>query len=250
MSAVTSATHMGRRPYQEDRHFVEEGPDYTLFGVFDGHGGEGCAEWCAGRFPAAFRGIWTDLRPARKQDVWSWALRQAFADVSKGSEGFVPGCTASVALIPAAAADVYVGGVGDSPVVVGGARGFHVGPDHNARTNKGERDAAVRRGARYVASGYLCCPWPSEIGLQMARALGDSDMKFLSRRAQTYRRPLRDFVLVATDGAFDPGHKNAEKELAAVVDLVRGGGDAAAVVERAVRARTGDNVTAVLWRRA
>lgn len=47
---LTTATEVGRRPYQEDRFVstsLSERPEIWVFAVFDGHGGSQCSEFCA-----------------------------------------------------------------------------------------------------------------------------------------------------------------------------------------------------------
>jgi len=56
------------------------------------------------------------------------------------------------------------------------------------------------------------------------------------------------FVLLATDGAFDPSHYQFEESAKTVISMCEHGLDAQAVVNRAVNAQTGDNVTCILAR--
>ena len=53
---------------------------------------------------------------------------------------------------------------------------------------------------------------------------------------------------MCTDGAVDPGHGDSAGPIAQIAKLIEDGADAQAIVDRALAARTGDNVTAVLWR--
>lgn len=46
----TTATEIGKREYQEDRFvatFLSERPEIWVFGIFDGHGGTQCSEFCS-----------------------------------------------------------------------------------------------------------------------------------------------------------------------------------------------------------
>src|SRR5208337_742222 len=160
------------------------------------------------------------------------------------------GTTASIAFIPLSADVVYVAVLGDSPVIVKQADGsIWVAPEHNVRTNKAEAEAAKQRGGA-VVGGYLVAHWDGP-GLQMARALGDKALdKVLSRvpEISTQALGVGSFVLVCTDGALDPGHENAEAAAKSVVELIQSGGDAQAIVDRAVAVPTGDNVSALLVR--
>jgi serine/threonine protein phosphatase PrpC len=140
--------------------------------------------------------------------------------------------------------------MGDSPILIKDKDGkINISPDHNIRTNDAERRAAEDRGG-FCDGGYLFASFDG-MGLQMARALGDSHLnKVLSRLPDVYAVEINEnsFVLVGTDGLFDPGHWNFKVEADAVVKLIDEGADAAALVTRAVNIPTGDNVTAILAR--
>ena len=145
---------------------------------------------------------------------------------------------------------VWVAILGDSPVIVMDAEGkVDVSPMHNARSNPTERDAAIARGAsfdgNYIYAGF------SGPGLQMTRAMGDRELvRVINREPEVYSRIVGpdSFVLVATDGLFDPSHRNLEPEIATVVDQIQAGASAQTLVDRAIALPTGDNVTAVLVR--
>ena len=86
-------------------------------------------------------------------------------------------------------------------------------------------------------------------GLQMTRALGDAELdSVLDRTPDVYSVPLGDFVLVASDGLFDPAHavsvNDTEMQLAMTVDV---GGNATDIVGSVRQPK--DNITAVLWTR-
>jgi serine/threonine protein phosphatase PrpC len=266
--SITHATAVGSRSYQEDRYFTAIHTDGMLFGMFDGHGGENCSTYLAEHFPKVFfnhldncsLGLDPVNRPLNGARL---AFQRTFAAMAKGTNLMHDGSTASVAWIPRTEKDggrkwnkvpdtAVVAVLGDSPVVIGTPRGFHVSPDHNARSNEKECQAAVKRGARWDGN-YL---WNQEWGmcahgLQMARAFGDADLPFLSRIPQIYTRPIYDFVLVGTDGLFDPGHKS-KTAIKDAVDVIRHNPawDAQRLVDAAVALPTGDNVTAILWRKS
>jgi len=241
-SLITTATAKGRRPYQEDTLINFDHPDGQLFGVFDGHGGEQCSDYLKEHFIGAF----TTHYDGHKEP--SRAMKQAFAQMQKETKMMEDGATGSVVWMPRAeGAKAVIAVIGDSPVVVGTEKDFHVSPDHNARSNKKEKEAAEKRGGCY-SNGYMCVRFGGG-GLQMTRAFGDRDMFFLKRTPQVYTKAVKDFILVATDGAFDPGHEETHGEIKKVVDGIREGSTAQDVVDRALAVPTHDNVTAVLWRR-
>lgn len=245
LTAVSTATAQGRRPYQEDRFFTFSSAEGLCFGVFDGHGGDTVADIAQEEFP----GMLVDElgEPgATPQDV----LLKAFARLNEATKSHYQGSSASVVFLPWSGDLVHVAVLGDSPVVIKRADGsiWH-GPDHNVRSNKDEAAAAQARGG-FIINGYLTAHF-SGPGLQMARALGDVELaKVLSRTPEISTQVLGvgSFVLVATDGAFDPGHENTNEAADEIVALIQSGGDAQAIVNRAVAIPTGDNVTALLVR--
>ena len=244
----TTATAVGGRSHQEDRFFIGIMEQGILLGVFDGHGGEECSDHLA---KTALTWLYDEISKSYKKDgaiPVQKAFKLAFANMAKMTSDMHCGSTASIVFIPTSQRMAYVAVLGDSPVIVGKRKGFHLGPDHNARSNEEECRAAVKRGARwdgnYLWDGY----GDNAHGIQMARAFGDKDLPFLSRVPQTYRTSISEFVLIGTDGLFDPTHKS-ETAVSNVVDLVQQGATAQQLVDNAVALPTGDNATAILWRR-
>ena len=85
----------------------------------------------------------------------------------------------------------------------------------------------------------------------MTRAFGDADMdSALLREPEVFELPIGkdSFVLVGTDGLFDPSHQSSEsaKEIAALADIATN--EAKNLVSYSVQKPTGDNVTAILVR--
>jgi serine/threonine protein phosphatase PrpC len=216
-----------------------------LMAVFDGHGGAQVSHLASERFPVLFVNEITEPGTTPRE-----AFERSIAKLNLETQHFVPGSTLSAVFVPAKGDTATCAVIGDSPIVIKDAEGkTNVGPEHNVRTNKAEAEAAKKRGG-FIYGGYLSASY-SGPGLQMARALGDSELsKVLSRTPDIYEVKLGkgSFVVVATDGAFDPGHYEFDKAAEAVVELVDKGGDAAAIVDRAVKIPTGDNVTAIVVR--
>jgi len=233
---ISKATAKGLRTYQEDRSFVLTTERGMYMGVFDGHGGDECAEYCVNRMPDILAEF-PDAMPCDILNTLNNETRDMYA-----------GCTASVVFIPNGETAVHVAVLGDSPVIVKGAdRPIWVSPEHNVRTNKAEADAAMARGG-FVSGGYLFANYSGN-GLQMTRALGDASLdKVLSRIPEVFSWVLGagSFVLVATDGALDPSHGNGDKDVYDIVDLIEAGADAQKIVDRALAIPTRDNVTALL----
>ena len=233
---ISKATAKGARSYQEDRYLVFSTIMGTYLGVWDGHGGAECAALCAKALPS----ILTN----------DPSLSYALDELNKMTRTMRAGSTASLVLIPKDESRVDVAVLGDSPVLVSRPDGsIWVSPEHNVRTNEAEADAAIKRGG-FLAQGYLFADYSGD-GLQMSRALGDAHLdKVLSREPEVFSLALYKgkFVLMCSDGAVDPSHAAAKASIDSIVALVEAGGDAQEIVERALAAKTGDNVTAILVR--
>jgi serine/threonine protein phosphatase PrpC len=240
---TTHASEKGSRRYQEDRHVVywipEEG---YLLAVFDGHGGAECAEYCSKRLIALYHEVRNGLLVPNFETI----LRVMFRVLNKETQHMGSGCAASIAIIKADGSEVVVGVLGDAPVLVKQTDGgLWLAPEHNVRSNPAEVEAAKQRGG-FVSGGYLFMTY-SGGGLQMSRALGDVNLdKVLNREPDIFRLPIGagDFVLVASDGLFDPSH--ATKPANQIAEAIKAGANAEHLAHDAVNTPTEDNVTAIL----
>jgi serine/threonine protein phosphatase PrpC len=243
--STTDAAAKGSRDYQEDRHFTSEHTDGILLAVFDGHGGSESsheAMRCFDRlFWASLEFFNGDPKRALHDSVKQLAVR--LADWESGS-------TLSVAYIPTEGSRAFTAVLGDSPIIIHDGLTTWTGPDHNVRTNPAEREAAEARGG-YCDGSYLYRNMHSQ-GLQMARALGDSHLKgVLSTEPEINEVPIvgSGFILVATDGLFDPSHRNGfEASKKILLAAINEGVDAQYLVDYAIGQDTGDNATAILAR--
>lgn len=242
---ITCGSEKGARLEQEDRFIIHSTPDGVLLAVMDGHGGEETADVCHD-----FLGSFWDLH-AKENRLPGDLLSLVFWQLDSITNEYHSGCTMSLAFVPNDMNKVYWATLGDSPVIVRSPNGVnHVSTSHNARTNAEEAEAAVRRGGKfdgwYVFNG---ASWGG-MGLQMTRALGDSFMgPILSRVPDIQVHDLGDFLLLATDGLFDPAHQNELGSAADIIALIDGGADAEVLVDHAVKKPTGDNATAILLRK-
>lgn len=240
---ITFATNMGSRSHQEDRVLWAEFNDGTLLGVFDGHGGDEVSSLMAEMFP----NFWVAL----DGNSYSDAMLKVFEMANYRTEHYHSGSTASVVFIPHSEKTAYIAVLGDSPVIAEKADGtIFIGPDHNARSNQEEQHAAMARGGVYH-SGYMWSEYGDNAsGLQMTRAFGDSACRnFLSRVPEVFTIPLGNWLLVGSDGLFDPKHIDGKASYDDILACLRNDNSAADMVRQAVALPTNDNVTAILWRR-
>jgi serine/threonine protein phosphatase PrpC len=244
---ISSASAQGERAAQEDRYVIHHTQHGTLLAVMDGHGGSVVAEVCKD-YLAAFWDVsvltenYDACRPFDKAlTIVAWQLDSVTNEYNSGS-------TISLVFIPKNGSQIHVATLGDSPVITREPSGVcHVSPSHNVRTNLAERAAAVQRGGVY-RDGYIWNGYGDLAeGLQMARSLGDGGMgAVISKEPTVETVPLGDFVLLGTDGLFDPGHENELQAIAHMVEIIDQGGEAQALVDRALQVPTGDNATALL----
>jgi len=247
--ALTHASEQGMRPYQEDRLFIKHlklTNDAGLFlAVMDGHGGEEVAQLCRD----SLDNIITKVMEG-KEEVGLAKIRAIFGLLNERTSETYSGSTLSLAFISYKQEIVYIGILGDSPIVVKDSDGqVNISPDHNARTNLKEREAAISRGA-YYSGGYIC-EHPSGNGLQITRSLGDREFRnFLDRSPEVYSVKIgpESFVALFSDGIADPGHKSLNS-MKSVVSMLENGASASDLVKNALERKTRDNVTAIIWRK-
>lgn len=240
----TSCTDIGTRDYYEDRLVIQELTDGWLLAVMDGHGGAEAATFIADNLVQIFS------ETAEEPSFVPSKLAVVFRKLHLGTKHMHPGSVLSLVFLPRNVAKAYVAVLGDVPVVIKGSGGkIFTGPEHNARSNPKERAAAEARGAVY-SGGYLYEKY-TQAGLQFARALGDRECdSFLNREPEICTVDLGDegFILVGSDGLFDPGHHDTAVQVGRLVKMIEKGADAKALVEDALSRGTEDNVTAILCR--
>lgn len=239
----TATSARGKRSYQEDRYFIAEVPDGTLVGVFDGHGGDEASSVLAD----SFANFWSAI----DGDCYTHALLETFKMADSLTKQYHSGSTASVVFIPKNEKMAYIAALGDSPVLAEKSDGtVFIGPDHNARSNPEERSQAIARGGIYQ-NGYMWSDYgDNSSGLQMTRAFGDVACRnFLNRIPEVFEIPLGNWLLVGSDGLFDPKHMDGRSSYDDVLACIRNDNTAEHMVQQAVALPTNDNVTAILWRR-
>lgn len=241
MSSVTFVTKKGPRPYQEDRHCVTYIPDIKchLLTVMDGHGGMDVSDFCANNI---FRMI--SLDEGQPED----RLSSLVANLNSATRRHEAGSTFSGVIISEGLNTASIAILGDSPVVILDEKGqLHISPEHNVRTNEKERRAVEARGG-LCESGYI---WSSgEAGLQMSRALGDApldDILFREPEIYTIYNPI--WVLVASDGLFDPSHKDTESLMEDIKEFAKNRATADTLMAWAEKRGLKDNATAVVWQK-
>lgn len=243
MKKITAVTRPGRRPYQEDRYTYMavrgKGVSGALLAVMDGHGGESVAEFCSKEIKNKFY----------FNGNAEHSLRSLVEELNEATKSDRAGSTLSVALVvkKAGALAVSVAVLGDSPVIIMDKDGlFIVSPDHNVRTNMTERLAAEDRGGVYE-DGWI---FRGDYGLQISRSLGAAHFGgIISHESDIYTVRNPKWVLVASDGVFDPKHNSALEVLPDdLKSLAALDATANTVMKWAERRGLSDNTTALVWR--
>lgn len=248
--ALTVYSERGLRSYQEDRYVadplsIDLDRQLQVLAVMDGHGGSEVAELVAKEMIPTLRENFQESNSSILE-----TLQKTVSALNALARNMRAGSTLSLVVIPDNEQKAYVAVLGDSLIVISDQNGdINVSPEHNARTNVAEREAAVKRGAIY--DGAYLVDDESGYGLQMSRALGDRDLDgFLNRDAEVYTVNLgeKSFIIVATDGVFDPEHKDTEQETRRLAEMVAKGAGAEELVQDAIGRQTEDNATAIVWR--
>ncbi len=245
-SIVTSAVKQGPRSHQEDRYLhmkvvCESRPCGELLAVMDGHGGYTVAGLCE----QGIRNVFEFTGPDQSEA----ALKKLVAELSLLTKSFNEGSTISLALITDTPRKVSIAVLGDSPVVVYDKQGrLHTSPEHNVRSNLEERKAAEQRGGIY-SGGYI---WNDlgdlGQGLQMSRALGDVGLDgILSREPDIYTIDKPVWVLVASDGLFDPVHFDTDSLFEEIRKYAERNANADELMKWAEKRGLKDNATALVW---
>lgn len=244
---VTVHSAKGARASQEDHYARFSTNRVHVYAVFDGHGGDECALASS----HALRAFWTAAEAEYGDDIMA-VTKEAIALLADATKNDQSGSTLSLVAIRKSDNHVWGAVLGDSPILIkaegsgDSPRPPYSMPEHNVRTNTIERYEAEQRGGVYYR-GYMM---DGNAGLQMSRALGDVKLRFLSREPTIWEYSNVRYIILATDGVVDPGHKSetAKYEL---MDLVEAGAEAHDLVRRATDdLKTGDNATAFVIRLA
>ena len=236
---ISSISKQNKRNYQEDRYFVINNNKGTFVCVFDGHGGSGVSEFC-------YNNVWKILQTIKLIDPKE-ILVELVKELDFQTQQMNEGSTLSIALINDNPLRVTIAILGDSPVVVYTKEGnTNIGPEHNVRSNSKEKAAIESRGGIYE-KGYIYTD-KGTCGLQLSRALGDFKLdSILSRNPDIYTIENPQWVLVASDGIFDAGHKGNEKIFEEIKELAKNNSSAEEVSNWSDIRNPTDNTTAIVW---
>ncbi|MBI3572053.1 protein phosphatase 2C family protein [Candidatus Kaiserbacteria bacterium] len=234
-----------RKRVNQDRAYAHHLSDGTCFAaVLDGHGRDSeCVNYCYERLPALVN---PTRMSGKSPEAFLWDVCKTLAGESRHFES---GTTFSAAYL-FRSGWVSIAVIGDSPIIARLPDGkLFVSQEHNARTNKSERERAVAQGA-FFDGGYIYPPEGNH-GLQLTRALGDNFLdEILSREPSiaSFSIARGAWVLLASDGLSDPAHEYSAEhinELAAAIEKDAG---PAQLIDQACAWGSEDDITAILCR--
>lgn len=213
----------GWRMQMEDSHIsaLNFDKNYSLFAVFDGHGGAEVAKFCSkyfiptllknenyqkGNFAKSLEETFLDLDRMLLNDSDNSILKE-FKVNAEGAISFA-GCTANVALVTDK--EIYVANAGDSRCIIYRKNGTvdHLSIDHKP-DNEGEKKRIIEAGG-HVNDGRV------NDNLNLSRAIGDLEYKrnqdlplerqIITSFPDVQVRPLDnsiDFILMGCDGIWE-----------------------------------------------
>lgn len=240
-ASMSVSSIQGLRESQQDRRVVinsDEVFNGFLMAVFDGHFGHQVADLAAQAIVPEF----VAARQRHPRNIKK-VLLQVVARLVELAKDSSAGSTVSIVFVPKSKSSAYVAILGDSPVVIDGRDELFISELHNTY-NKTEVVMAVVQGAQF--DGYYLRA-PSGRGLAVTRSIGDRVFTFLNRTPVIHRVLLgpSSSILVGTDGLIEGGQKAA---LTRIASRLKKGASAEDLVEEASN-RSGDNITAIVWRR-
>jgi len=193
----------------EDNHYVQDSyldnPKEAFFGVYDGHGGKGAADYAAAHLHTVLaNSIKENEKETLDAQKMEGILSKTFEKVDTEMKSTVPqaGCTAVVAVVKELNGERHlcVANVGDARAVI--SRG---GKAHRLTFEHKATDPAESQRINDVG-GFLVGGRVNGI-IAVARALGDHNMKqYIIGTPYTSATKLNDdddFLILACDGIWD-----------------------------------------------
>jgi len=202
----------GWRMSMEDTHIAANMPnaeDHTLFAVFDGHGGEGAANFVAARFTKqlAESREWDEYLATRSEPLLRQAFTQCFIELDNQmrlDETIAEsGCTATVVMITPTF--IICANAGDSRAVMSQGRTV-IELSHDHKPENPEEKQRIEQNGGVVQNNRV------NGMLAVSRAFGDFDLKLYDNPLVSvlpdFVTHIRDhhqdeMIIIACDGLWD-----------------------------------------------
>lgn len=222
---LTESSKQGKRPSQEDSHFIKQESEGLLIGVFDGHGGQKVSNYLAQQFPQRF------FETLRKTDD----VFRTFEEIANAINGEIlrkpeydfMGSTGLVSFIDPKVGIVYTMTVGDSEAKLYGdneeyplslVRDWSC-PEERARVEVIYGKEKIKEhykdvGAIAKEKGWdfaKCLRFPQRVRLNVSRAFGDKHVAYVDRNPLVVMKPEitmhpiepKQTLVLACDGLWD-----------------------------------------------
>jgi protein phosphatase 1L len=251
--ASAVAEHQGPRRSMEDRslaaqltvHVGGQDETVTLWGVFDGHGGSGCAEFVKWAVCETLKGKLEKYNSERFSDAGILsALKMTPVHLDKNYAG-IAGTTFTMAV--EIQGRIYADNTGDSRIILQNGEGETVQLTEDAKPLSERYSKGILR----RDGGVLC----GRVGgrLAVARAIGDDHIEGLTARPKVTFVTTKDlaknaYLVLASDGLWDAASSSNVGK--AVKDMRRAGAKpeemARALVDEAHDFASMDNITVIV----
>ena len=207
-SLIASASSMqGFRREMEDTHIMDSlAQDHFLFGVFDGHGGVGAAEWVEREFAPLLKesSEWLTYMASQSLTDLKIALTNSFARLDEDMRTFESignsGCTATVVVIT----PLYIicANAGDSRAVMSSSQNTTIALSHDHKPQNPDERARIEKHGGIVHNDRV------NGNLAVSRGFGDFDLKPMVSCEPEFEIHLRkefedEFIIIACDGLWD-----------------------------------------------
>ncbi len=260
------ASFQGRRDSMQDAHLATSTTilyentrhPVSIFGVFDGHGGKGAAQYLKSHFATTFARSFSHIakdadllhfssEDKRRNWIMTNALQHTFASLQEDWKNMFrmdpSGSTASVALI--FENKLYVANIGDSKVVL--SDNGHTRPMTDDQSPKGRYKRRVEKRGGTIVNGK---PPRVEGMLAVAGAFGDVFIRGIALKVDVTSYDLRklaeggkNFLIVGSDGLWDvTTPRRAVDYVSSMHDLTRSGDH---LVRYAYNEGSTDNISAL-----
>ena len=205
---IASASSMqGFRREMEDTHIMDSlAQDHFIFGVFDGHGGVGAAEWVEREFAPLLRDSseWLTYMASQSLTDLKIALTNSFARLDEDMRTFESignsGCTATVVVIT----PLYIicANAGDSRAVMSSSQNTTIALSHDHKPENPDERARIEKHGGTVLNNRV------NGNLAVSRGFGDFDLKPMVSCEPEFEVRLRNhfedqYVIIACDGLWD-----------------------------------------------
>lgn len=175
---------IGKRQEMEDEHVIMTGSRFSIYGMFDGHGGSEAAVYCKNHLAGLIMGRCKAIKGPVNLAIMQKLIQGAFLDLEMGMYRKLgrqmenTGSTAVIVVVVNRTQEIFVANLGDSRAII-----FNINGDILYETiDHKPNDAQERR--RIEKTGYVTnqngdVPRVNGV-LAMSRAFGDSSLKMVS----------------------------------------------------------------------